>query len=72
MQCLVVSASSSQTCLHESVFAMFQFFAKSESVNDTCYVHMVAIVFSDPFWLMVSKELLLYALSSFIPCLALP
>ena len=51
---------------------MFQFSTKSESVNDNCYVHMVAIVFSDPFWLMVSKGLLLYALSSFMPCLALP
>ena len=36
-------------------FAMFQFSAKSESVNETCYVHMGDIVFSDPFWLMVSK-----------------
>ena len=53
-------------------FAMFQFSTKSESVNETCYVHMVAIVFSDPFWLMVNKGLLLYALSSFTPCLALP
>ena len=43
----------------------------SESVNETCYVHMGAIVPSDPFWLMVSKGLLLYALSSFMPCLAL-
>ena len=50
-------------------FAMFQFSAKSESVNETCYVYMGAIIFSDPFWLMVSKGLLLYALSSFMPCL---
>ena len=55
-----------------SVFAMFQFSAKSESVNESCYVHMVAIVFSDPFWLMVGKGVLLYALSSFMPYLALP
>ena len=48
---------------------MFQFSAKSESVNDICYVHMVAIVFSDLFWLMVSKGLLLNTLSRFIPCL---
>ena len=48
-----------------------QFSAKSESVNETCYVNMVAIVFSDHFWLMVSKGLLLYALCSFMPCLAL-
>ena len=37
-----------------------------------CYVHMLAIVFFDPFWLMVTKGLLLYALSSFMPCLVLP
>ena len=30
---------------------MFQFSAKSKSVSDNCNVHMVAIVFSDPFWL---------------------
>ena len=46
-----------------------QFFAKSESVNETCYVYMGPIVFSVPFWLMVSKGLLLYALSRFMPCL---
>ena len=72
MTCSVVSASSSLTCLLDICFAMFQFFTKSESVNDNCYVHVVAIVFSDPFWLMVSKRLLLYALSRFMPCLALP
>ena len=71
MQFLVVSASSSQTCLRNSIFAMLQFSAKSESVNETCYVYMGAIIFSDPFWLMVSKGLLLYALSRFIPCLVL-
>ena len=54
-----------------SVFAMFQFSTKSESVNDNCYVHMDAIVFSDSFWLKDSKGLLLYALSSFMPRLAL-
>ena len=51
---------------------MFQFSAKSESVIDICYVRVLAIVFSDPFWLMVTKGILLYALSSFMPCLALP
>ena len=50
---------------------MFQFSAKSESVNETCYVYMGAIIFSVPFWLMVSKGLLLYALSRFTPCLVL-
>ena len=72
MQFLVVSASSSLTCLRNSVFAMFQFSAKSESVNDNCYVHVVAIEVSDPFWFKVSKGLLLYALCTLMPCLALP
>ena len=71
MQFLVVSASISQTCLHNSVFAMFQFSAKSESVNETCYVYMGAIISYDPFWLMVSKGLLLYDFSRFMPCLVL-
>ena len=71
MKCLVVSASSSQTCLLNICFAMFQFSSKSESVNETCYVYMGAIISSDPFWLMVSKGLLLYALSRFMPCLVL-
>ena len=52
-------------------FCHAQFSAKSESVNETCYVYMGAIIFSVPFWLMVSKGLLLYALSRFIPCLCL-
>ena len=50
---------------------MFQFSTKSESVNETCYVHMVAIVFSDPFWLKVTKGLLLRSLSSSMPCFTL-
>ena len=37
-----------------------------------CHVHMLAIVFYDPFWLKVTKGLLLSSLSSFMPCLALP
>ena len=44
------------------------FSAKSESVNETCYVYMGAIIFSVPFWLMVSKGLLFYALSRFMLC----
>ena len=88
MQCLVLSASSSQTCLHNSVYAMLSFSAKSESVNEagyvyigaiissesvneTCYVYIGAIISSDPFWLMVSKGLLLYALSRFMSCLCI-
>ena len=53
------------------LFCHVPVFIKSESVNDNCYVHMVAFVFSDSFWLMVSKGLLLYALSSFMPCFVL-
>ena len=69
MQCLVMSASSSQTCLYNSVYAMSSFSAKSESVNETCYVYMGAIISSVPFSLMVSKGLSLYALSRFMTCL---
>ena len=71
MQWLVVSESSSQRCLHNSVYAMLSFLL-SESVNETCYVYMVAIVSSDPFWLMVSKGLLLYVMPCFqrwYPCI---
>ena len=71
MQCLVVSASSSQTCLLNSVLSCSSFSAKSESINETCYVNMGAIICYVPFWLMVSKGLLLYALSRFMTCLCL-
>ena len=40
--------------------------------NITCHVYMGAIIFSVPFWLMVSKGLLIYAISRFMPCLCLP
>ena len=40
-------------------------------VNETCYVYMVAIISSDPFWLMTSKGLLFYAFRRFMPCLVL-
>ena len=43
----------------------------AESVNETCYVYMGAIISSGPFWLMVSKGLLIYALRRFLPCLVL-
>ena len=71
MQCLVVSESSSQRCLHNSIYAMPSFFAKSESVNETCYVYMGAILSCDPFWLIVRKGLLLHALSRVMPCIVL-
>ena len=35
----------------------------------TCYVYMGAIISSDPFWLLVSKGLLFYEISIFMPCL---
>ena len=52
-------------------FCHVQFCAKSESVDETYYVYMDAIISSDPFWLMVNKGILLYALSRFMPCLCL-
>ena len=61
-----MSASSSRRCLHNYFNAML---CLLKSVNETCYVYVGAIIFSGPFWLMVSKGLLIYALSRFIPCL---
>ena len=72
MQCLVLSASSSQRGLRNSIDAMSSFSAKSESVNETCYVYIGAIISSDPFWLMIIKGLLFYAFSRFMPCFDLP
>ena len=69
IQCFVVSGMSLQSCLHESVYAMLCFSAKSKTVNKTCYVYMGAIVFSVPFWLMIIKGLLIYASSRNMPCL---
>ena len=37
-----------------------------------CHVHMLAIVFSDPFWLKVTKGPLLISLCSFMTCFTLP
>ena len=54
-----------------TLFCHAQLSAKSESVNKTCYVYMGAIISSYPFWLMVSKGLLIYALSRFMPCFLL-
>ena len=56
-------------------WVMFQHvpvFTKSENWLCFCYVHMLAIVFSDPFWLKVTKGLLLSSLSSSMPCFTLP
>ena len=38
-----------------SVSAMLCFLLCLKPDNDTCYVYMLAIISSDPFWLMVSK-----------------
>ena len=46
-------------------------FLQSETVNKTCYVYMGAIISYVPFWLRISKGLLFYALSRFMPCLCL-
>ena len=75
--CLVCHAMPCVECIELANMPTYfylchiQFSAKSESVNETCYVYMGAIIFSVPFWLLVSKGLLLYTLSKFIPCLVL-
>ena len=71
MKCFVMSDLSSQRCLHNSVFAMLSFSAKSESIYETCYVYMGAIISSVPFWIVISKGDLFYAISRFMPCLFL-
>ena len=56
-------------------WVMFQHvpvFTKSENWLCFCYVHMLAIEFSDPFWLKVTKGLLLISLSRSVPCFTLP
>ena len=56
-------------------WVMFQHvpvFTKSENWLCFCHVHMLANVFSDPFWLKVTKGLLLSSLSSSMPCFTLP
>ena len=72
MHCSVVSASSSQRGLHINISAMLCFLLSLKPDNETCYVYMLAIISSGPFWLMVSKELLSYAFSRILPCLVLP
>ena len=67
MKCFVISDLSSRRCLHNSVYVMLSFSAKSESVYETCYVYMCAIISSVPFRLVISKGLLIYAFSIFTP-----
>ena len=69
--CFMVSASSSPRCLLIIVSAMLCFLQSLEPGNETCYVYMLAIISSVPFCLMVSKGLLFYAFSRFMPCLVL-
>ena len=71
MQCFVMSESSSQICLHNSVNAMLCFLLNLKPVNETCYVYMGAIISSVPFWLKTSNGLLFYAFRRFMPCLDL-
>ena len=59
-ECIKLTKVPSYLCQCHALFA--------ESVNETCYVYVGAIIFSDPFWLMVSKGLLIYALGRFMPC----
>ena len=47
------------------------FLPSLKPVNETCYVYMGAIICSVRFGLMVSKGLLFYAFSRFMPCLVL-
>ena len=47
-------------------------FTKSENWLCFCHVHMLAIVFSDPFCLKVTKGLLLSSLSSSMPWFTFP
>ena len=54
------------------IFQHVLVFTKSENWLCFSYVHMLAIVFSDPFWLKVTKELLLSSLSRSMPCFTLP
>ena len=68
--CLVNQAH--QDALIMSVSAMLRFLPSLKPVNETCYVYMLAIISSGPFWLMVSKGLLLYAFIRILTCLVLP
>ena len=71
MHCFVVSESSSQRGLHIIISAMLCFLLSLKPDNETCYVYMLAIISSGPFWLMVSKGLLSCAFSRTLPCLVL-
>ena len=64
MRCLVMSELSLQSCYHESVPAMSYFSSKCETVNITCHVCMGTTLFSMPLWVMISKRVLFYVLST--------
>ena len=67
----VVSASSSQIGLLINISAMLCFLPSLKPDNVNCYVYMLAIISSGPFWLMVSMGLLSRAFSRTLPCLVL-
>ena len=72
MKCFVMSDLSSQRGLHIIISAMLCFLLSLKPDNETCYVYMLAIISSGPFWLMVSKGLLSYAFNRILSCLVLP
>ena len=62
-ECIELAKMPSEFCHCHALFA--------ESVNETCYVYMGAIISSGPFWLMVSKGLLSSEFRRTLPCLVL-
>ena len=71
MHCFVISASSSPRCLPDTVSAVLCFLLSLKPVNEICYVYLGAIISSVTFLLVISKGLLFYAISIFMPCLFL-
>ena len=58
--CLVYHEELCSECIELAKVPSFLFQCHAcllKSVNETCYVYVGAIIFSDPFWLMVSKGL---------------
>ena len=73
----VVTSTSMQTRLRDVsdfrdfVISPSRFLPSLKHDNRTCYVYMLAIISSAPFWLTVSKGLLSYAFIRTLPCLDL-
>ena len=72
MYCSVVSGSSSPTCLLIVVSAMSCYFHQVWICHITCHDSMDATMFSVDLWNAFSKEVLLSAFSTSMPCLILP